>query len=377
MKKSNIFTYIILLSIAIWGGYNEVPFVIKSANIISFYFVICFKWLSIPLISFAILSTTKNMQSKTEFLKLGSQIFRYTFITTIIAATVALGYFLLLNPTNTNIVSSASDYSIPSGSPLYGYLLIGALISTIMLAFLIINLNGETRIKVESFITNIYKLLQNTIKIILLSMPFAIASFVTLFIDEFDPTILYSIGIYLMVIVLANLTQAILVLPTLLKMNKLPVVKTFIGIMPALVVAFWSKSSSVALPVAIDCAVDRLKMNPKIAKFSLPLCTTINMNACAAFILISVLFVSTSHGAVFSNSQYAIMILVATISAIGNAGVPMGCYTLSCALLSYMGHPLYLMGLILPCYNLIDMLESAINVWSDLCVTAVVEYKNR
>ena len=66
-------------------------------------------------------------------------------------------------------------------------------------------------------------------------------------------------------------------------------------------------------------------------------------------------------------------ILIATVTAIGNAGVPMGCYTLSGVILAYMGAPLYILGLILPFYTLIDMLESAINVWSDACVTHIVD----
>jgi Na+/H+-dicarboxylate symporter len=35
--------------------------------------------------------------------------------------------------------------------------------------------------------------------------------------------------------------------------------------------------------------------------------------------------------------------------------------------------PLHILGIILPFYSLIDMLESAINVWSDSCVAAVVQ----
>jgi Na+/H+-dicarboxylate symporter len=38
-----------------------------------------------------------------------------------------------------------------------------------------------------------------------------------------------------------------------------------------------------------------------------------------------------------------------------------------------MNVPLHILGIILPFYTLIDMLESAINVWSDSCVTAVVD----
>lgn len=65
-------------------------------------------------------------------------------------------------------------------------------------------------------------------------------------------------------------------------------------------------------------------------------------------------------------------VVLATLAAVGNAGVPMGCFFLSSALLSGAGIPLEIMGLILPLYALIDMLETALNVWSDCCVTAVV-----
>jgi Na+/H+-dicarboxylate symporter len=66
-------------------------------------------------------------------------------------------------------------------------------------------------------------------------------------------------------------------------------------------------------------------------------------------------------------------IILSTIAAIGNAGVPMGCYFLASAFLAAMNVPLHILGIILPFYTLIDMLESAINVWSDSCVAAVVQ----
>lgn len=66
-------------------------------------------------------------------------------------------------------------------------------------------------------------------------------------------------------------------------------------------------------------------------------------------------------------------IAVATVAAIGNAGVPMGCFFLASSLLTTMGVPLTLMGVILPVYALIDMVETAINIWSDACVTLMVD----
>jgi len=80
---------------------------------------------------------------------------------------------------------------------------------------------------------------------------------------------------------------------------------------------------------------------------------------------------------VFSSFDYVMWVGIATLAAIGNAGVPMGCYFLTSALLTTMNVPLKLMGVILPFYALIDMLETTINVWSDSCVTMIVEKKHQ
>ena len=114
-------------------------------------------------------------------------------------------------------------------------------------------------------------------------------------------------------------------------------------------------------------------MNPKIAGFSLPLCTVINMNGCAAFILTTVLFVAGANGHLFSPLDLAFWVFMSVLAAVGNAGVPMGCFFLSSALLMGMDVPLHMMGLILPFYALIDMEETALNVWSDISVVSIVD----
>jgi Na+/H+-dicarboxylate symporter len=51
----------------------------------------------------------------------------------------------------------------------------------------------------------------------------------------------------------------------------------------------------------------------------------------------------------------------------------MGCFFLTTAFLIGMGVPVEMMGIILPLYSLFDMVETALNVWSDSCITAVVD----
>ena len=80
-----------------------------------------------------------------------------------------------------------------------------------------------------------------------------------------------------------------------------------------------------------------------------------------------------SNGIAFSITEMMLWTVVATIAAVGNAGVPMGCYFLASAFLAANNVPLQILGVIMPFYAMIDMLETAINVWSDSCVLAVVD----
>ena len=67
-------------------------------------------------------------------------------------------------------------------------------------------------------------------------------------------------------------------------------------------------------------------------------------------------------------------LFVAVLAAVGNAGVPMGCYFLTLSLMSSVGAPIGIMGIILPIYTIIDMIETAVNVASDSCVATMTDH---
>jgi Na+/H+-dicarboxylate symporter len=144
--------------------------------------------------------------------------------------------------------------------------------------------------------------------------------------------------------------------------------------MPAVLMALFTKSSAATLPVTMDTAENRLGIKKNIARFVLPICTTINMNGCAAFILVTSLFVMQQGGETITFDTIALWTLISVISAVGNAGVPMGCYFLTLSLMSGIGAPVAVLGIILPIYTIIDMVETAENVWSDSCVAAAVDH---
>ncbi len=141
--------------------------------------------------------------------------------------------------------------------------------------------------------------------------------------------------------------------------------------MPAVLMALFTKSSAATLPVTMDNAEKRLHINPKVARFVLPICTTVNMNGCAAFILVTSLFVMQNNGMPITWVTMLTWLFISVLSAVGNAGVPLGCYFLTLSLMSGIGANVGIMGIILPIYTIIDMVETAENVWSDSCVCAI------
>lgn len=143
--------------------------------------------------------------------------------------------------------------------------------------------------------------------------------------------------------------------------------------MPAVLMALFTKSSAATLPVTMQTAEDRLGVSNQVSRFVLPICTTINMNGCAAFILVTSLFLMQNGEMPLPWTTMILWLFISVISAVGNAGVPMGCYFLTLSLMSGINAPIGIMGIILPIYTIIDMIETAENVWSDSCVCAMVD----
>lgn len=182
-----------------------------------------------------------------------------------------------------------------------------------------------------------------------------------------------SLGKYILVVLAANCSQMFIVLPLFLLSHGINPVKAVKAMGPALLTAFFTKSSAATLPLTISSAEERMGVKPKVARFVLPLCTTLNMNGCAAFIAITSIFVMQNAGMALSFWEVLLWVGIASIAAVGNAGVPMGCYFLTLSLMSGVEGGVAILGVILPIYTIIDMVETCENVWSDSTVAIVTD----
>jgi Na+/H+-dicarboxylate symporter len=339
-------------------------------------------------------SLSKHESAKSE--GLGKQALFYTLGTTVAASTVACLLYLLISPSNTTLaraVTAVKDINLTTSK--YSDYVLGIIPSNILSPFLEHNVMGAllfggiagiaTRYmpdlqsrSMSNFLKTIYEMLFIIVGWIAKILPVALFGFISTAVTQIKGGIsIRGIGEYLAVVVLANAIQGAMVLPTFLRANKVRPWFSFKGMLPALSVAFFSKSSVGTLPVTMDTAEKNLRVSKSISRFVFPLCTAINMNGCAAFIFTTVIYVMQNNGIAISFVTLFQWILISAIAAIGNAGVPMGCFFLSMSLLTSMDVPVDLLWLILPFYGIIDMIETALNVWSDCCVVSVIDKRSK
>ncbi len=390
-KLTNLFFFIAII-LAVATGLSDIEILQKFALVISEIFVKIFQCISLPIIALSIIVTLSRYDTSSELKSIWRKAIFYTIGTTVVAATVAMILYLVVSPSNitnsvidpnSKIVGMEVNYFqhlsniIPTNifAPFLEHQVIGALLVSISIGVAIRFIpEPEARISVTNFFKGTHGIFLVMTSWIVKIIPIALYGFVTAVVMGLKNGMhLGGLSGYLLVIVLANLAQGFIVLPLLLFRNNIRPFAAMRSMLPALSTAFFSKSSAGTLPITMKTAEENLHISPKVSRFILPLCTSINMNGCAAFIFTTVIYLMQNHGIEISLSTMFLWILISTISAFGNAGIPMGCFFLSASLLTGMNIPITLLGLILPFYSIIDMLETSLNVWSDSCVTKVID----
>ncbi len=159
------------------------------------------------------------------------------------------------------------------------------------------------------------------------------------------------------------------------------IVKAFSGMNPLLflrgirspqLIAFSTSSSSATLPVTIEACTDRLGVPPYIASFVLPLGATVNMNGTALYHGVSAVFIAQVFGIPLGIGDQLMIVLTATLAAIGCAGAPMVGILMLVLVLQQVGLPTEGIGLIFGVERILDMFRTAINITGDASAAVVI-----
>ena len=395
-QKAQVKQMVLWFSALIVGGalgWLNIPVLNDLFNFVATVFTRLFQFVAVPTIALAVITTLATLGTKKETGRIFGHAVVYTMLTTIAAAAVGLALYIFIAPENLPAdVIGAGVAEVPEKLGKLSYydhflsvipnnllqpFLAGNVLSILLIAFAV-GLGLANMPKTENVqmlmkvINGLQELLFTLIRGIVYVLPIGIVAFAGQLAAQIEAGVIVgSLGKYVAVVMGGNVIQFFIVLPIFLLLRGLNPFTVFKKMSPALAVALFTKSSAATLPVTMASAEDNLKVNKKVSRFVLPICTTINMNGCAAFILVTSLFVMQNAGFELSMGTMITWLFVAVFAAVGNAGVPMGCYFLTLSLMSSMGAPLGIMGVILPIYTIIDMIETAENVWSDSCVCAM------
>lgn len=385
--------YVAMILFGIYSGLYGHSFLQSFGLFIADVFIKIFKCISLPIISLSIIVTLSQYRADGIMRSIWRRTMTYTLGTTIVAASISCLLYILIQPAMVDTVKPIAaipplehaDYfkHIANLFPetIFAPFLDHQVLSVLLLGLVIgvalrVIPDEEARHTLTQFFRGAHGLFMVITRWVVAIIPLGLYGFITTTVVQLrDGMELKGIGQYLLIILLANLIQGFVVLPIWLRLHGIKPFAAMRSMLPALSLAFFSKSSVGSLPVTMDTVEKNLHVRSSISRVVLPLCTSINMNGCAAFIFATVIYLMQNHGIAVSYASMAMWVGIATVAAIGNAGVPMGCFFLSASLLSSMNVPITLMGIILPFYSLIDMLETSLNVWSDSCVVKVVNDK--
>ena len=364
-------------------------------NFIAAVFTPLFQFVAVPTIALTIATTLAELGARKNTGKIFLHAVTYTLLTTLVAAAVGAVLYLLIQPGNlpAELILKGQE-SVPQNlgrltvydhilsvvpnniiSPLASGNVLSILLvaAAVGLTLAILKESENVRVLTKA-ILGLQEVLFALIRALVWALPLGIVAFAGQLSAQMSAgVIIGSLGKYVAVVLGGNVIQFFIILPLFLLCRGINPLKVFRNMLPAVLMALFTKSSAATLPVTIASAENNMKAKPEVARVILPLCCTINMNGCAAFILVTSMFVMQNSGLTLTLPIILIWMLISVIAAVGNAGVPMGCYFLTLSLMAGAGAPIGILGIILPIYTVIDMIETSVNVWSDSCVCAMVD----
>ncbi len=186
-----------------------------------------------------------------------------------------------------------------------------------------------------------------------------------------------SLGLYVVVVLAGLLIHATVSLTTVLWLvARVNPFKYLWAMKPALLMAFGSASSLATMPVTIETSVQKGGCSRRAAGLVLPLGATVNMDGTALYQGVAVIFLFQAFGVDLHFTQYLVIVLTATLAAVGAAGVPGGSIATTLIIIAAVNTtlgdmpgveplPPTAIGLILGVDRLLDMARTTVNVWGD------------
>jgi Na+/H+-dicarboxylate symporter len=220
-------------------------------------------------------------------------------------------------------------------------------------------------------------LLMRMLAALLAMAPIGIAALVYASLAGMDWTAVLALRPFVWAVALAALLHAALFLPALLWLccGRHPG-RFFVQVRAALATALATASSAATYPVSKQTLEQNAGVSARTTSFTLPLGATLNMDGSALYQSILLLFMAQLAGAEVSLWQALMIVLLTMASSAGTAGIPGGGIAMMAFMLDLLGLPQTYLALYLVVDRFFDYPITALNVWGDLVVAALVDHRH-
>jgi solute carrier family 1 (neuronal/epithelial high affinity glutamate transporter), member 1 len=209
--------------------------------------------------------------------------------------------------------------------------------------------------------------------------PFAIACIIASLVAKNGPGIFQSLGWYCVTVVAAIAVHVAVLVLIARAVGRMDPRELWRGIREAWLIAFSTRSSAATLPVTIRCVVDKLRVRPKVANFSLPLGATMNMDGTALYEGVAVIFLIQIYGGLddanipMTAITTLLIFITAVLASVGAAAVPDAGLVTMVLVASAVHLPIYYIPFIFAVDAFLDMFRTSTNVLGDAVGAVVVD----
>ncbi|XP_060782131.1 neutral amino acid transporter A [Neoarius graeffei] len=186
-----------------------------------------------------------------------------------------------------------------------------------------------------------------------------------------------SLGKYIFASVLGHVIHGGIILPLIYfgLTRKNPF--TFLsGLITPFTTAFATCSSSATLPSMIKCVEENNGVDKRISRFILPIGATVNMDGAAVFQCVAAVFIAQLNNVELNAGQIFTILVTATASSVGAAGIPAGGIITIAIILEAIGLPTNDLSLMLAVDWIVDRTTTVVNVEGDALGAGILHHIN-
>lgn len=210
--------------------------------------------------------------------------------------------------------------------------LLGLIVVSLVVGYFITRISSSSRDAILSFTQGIYELTLTITDFVLRLAPIGVGFLLAATIAEQYAKLapearfgdfLTGIVIFAFTALGALMVHFLVAMPLILMLvARVNPWRHYRAMLPALLTAFSTASSSATLPVTMDCVEERAGVSRKTTSFVLPLGATVNMDGTALYECVAAIFICQAFGIDLSMGQQFFIVVVALLTSIGVAGVP-------------------------------------------------------